>query len=74
MNARGVPIRLVAACLACIACVAAAAVAAGPAAAQGVRVPIKVFRGRDGAAAALVQLRIGTTHGYFVIDTGAESR
>ena len=79
MNARRTSFRLLTACIACIACVAcvacvaaAAAIAAGPAAAQGVKVPIKVFHGRDGSAAALVELRIGTGHGYFVIDTGAE--
>lgn len=41
-------------------------------AAVGGSVPIKVFRGPDGAVAAVVQLRIGNAHGYFIVDTGAQ--
>jgi Aspartyl protease len=53
-----------------------AAVAAASASAQSVQpggqVPIKVFHSHTGAAAVLVPISIGSRHGYFILDTGAE--
>jgi hypothetical protein len=52
------------------------AVATASASAQSVlpggKVPIKVFHSRTGAAAVLVPIKIGSGHGYFILDTGAE--
>ena len=38
----------------------------------GGKVPIKVFHSPTGAAAVLVPISIGSHHGYFILDTGAE--